>query len=65
MIKPHYEAQPRQLRKGVLPDDALDAVVDRLVERLGVLGIAIAGLMPSPLRGRAGNSEVLALVSGG
>lgn len=65
LIKPHYEAQPRQLRRGVLPDEAFDPVVEQLVERLAELGIPIAGLMTSPLRGQAGNREALALVSGG
>src|SRR5436190_13327276 len=27
LIKPHYEAQPAQLRKGVLPEPEVDAVV--------------------------------------
>ncbi|MCP4249981.1 MAG: TlyA family RNA methyltransferase [bacterium] len=65
LIKPHYEAQPRQLRRGVLPEDAVDSVVEQLVERLAELGLPIEGLMPSPIRGQAGNREVLALVSGG
>src|SRR3954462_12443947 len=28
LIKPHYEAEPSQLRKGVLPEDRLDQVVN-------------------------------------
>ncbi len=62
LIKPQFEAGRREVRKGGVVRDP--EVHRRVLER--VLGIAagldldLCGLMPSPLRGPAGNVEFLA-----
>lgn len=64
LIKPHYEAEKSLLRKGVLPEDQVDSVVERVVAELEGMGIVIAELVASPIKGQAGNCEVLALLRG-
>ena len=34
LIKPHYEAEPGQLKKGVVPDDAVEAVLNSVRQGL-------------------------------
>lgn len=62
LIKPHYEADKRLLRSGVLPDDRLESVVQQVVYGLRDLELKAAELMESPIRGQGGNREVFALV---
>jgi len=61
LIKPQFEAGRREVGKGGVVRDP--AVHRRVLERvLGVaaeLGLGLCGLMPSPLRGPAGNVEFL------
>ena len=64
LIKPHYEADKKLLRKGVLPDEQVEGVVRAVVERLGQAGIRIVDTTNSPIRGQGGNREVFALVRG-
>lgn len=62
LIKPQFEAGRREVGKGGVVRDP--AVHRRVLERvLGIaaeLGLGLCGLMPSPLRGPAGNVEFLA-----
>jgi 23S rRNA (cytidine1920-2'-O)/16S rRNA (cytidine1409-2'-O)-methyltransferase len=62
LIKPQFEAGRRQVGKGgVVRDPEIHRRVLRRV--LGIaseLGLGLCGLMPSPLRGPAGNVEFLA-----
>jgi 23S rRNA (cytidine1920-2'-O)/16S rRNA (cytidine1409-2'-O)-methyltransferase len=70
LIKPHYEADRTVLgrgHRGVLTPDDAQAVMDRLLGEIPVLGVRIVGRMPSPIRGgagkgRTGNLEYLALL---
>ncbi len=62
LIKPHYESPRDALCNGVLPDDAVSSTVMTVTDRLCELGIEIVATTVSPLRGDAGNREVLALV---
>jgi 23S rRNA (cytidine1920-2'-O)/16S rRNA (cytidine1409-2'-O)-methyltransferase len=61
LIKPQFEAGRREVRKGGVVRDP--AVHRRVLEQvLGVaaeLGLGVRGLIPSPLRGPAGNVEFL------
>jgi len=61
LIKPQFEAGRREVGKGGVVRDP--AVHRRVLERvLGIadgLGLGLRGLMPSPLRGPAGNVEFL------
>jgi len=63
LIKPHYEADRRLLRGGVLPDEQVETVVAEVRARLEPLGILLADWCESPLRGQGGNREFLGLVT--
>lgn len=60
LIKPHYEAPPALLRKGVLPDADRPAVVEDVCQQIRSLGFDIAGIVESPIKGSKGNVELLA-----
>lgn len=60
LIKPHYEADAALLRKGVLPEEHLDSVVAQVSEEISNHKFQIAGITRSPIRGSAGNVELLA-----
>ncbi len=62
LIKPHYEAEPGMLKRGVLPRDRVDEVVAGVLDRLGQLGARVACWVESPIEGDKGNLEVLALM---
>lgn len=64
LIKPHYEADKSLLHKGVLPDDMVQETVATVVSRLADLSISVDATVESPIRGDAGNREVLALIRG-
>jgi 23S rRNA (cytidine1920-2'-O)/16S rRNA (cytidine1409-2'-O)-methyltransferase len=62
LIKPHYEAPPKLLRKGVLPAEQVDGVVQAVLEEIRSAGFAVLGTTPSPIRGGEGNVEILAFL---
>ena len=62
LIKPQFEAGREQVERGgvVRSDEVRRAVVDRIVAfGTGELGLRCEGVVPSPLRGPAGNVEFL------
>ena len=60
LLKPHYEASPRLLRKGVLPDDQVEAVVDETIRLIEPLGVTVLAKTESPIVGeKGGNREFL------
>ncbi len=61
LIKPHYEADPAQLRHGVLPHEQVDDVVSRAIDDGIAAGFEAKGTTLSPIRGAKGNVEILAL----
>jgi 23S rRNA (cytidine1920-2'-O)/16S rRNA (cytidine1409-2'-O)-methyltransferase len=62
LIKPHYEADKKLLRKGILPAEEVDAVVEQVRGRIDACGFAVNAITPSPILGGQGNIEVLALL---
>ena len=60
LIKPHYEADPRLLVKGVLPADAVRGVVEGVKADIAASGFELVQILDSPIRGTKGNIEVLA-----
>jgi 23S rRNA (cytidine1920-2'-O)/16S rRNA (cytidine1409-2'-O)-methyltransferase len=62
LIKPHYEAEPKLLTKGVLPPDRVDAVVKTVIDEMIAFGFDVPQTTPSPMLGAKGNIEVLALL---
>jgi len=65
LIKPHYEAEAPQLRRGVLAPEALDAVLASVRSDAQSCGFAWISSVVSPIKGRGGNVEVLALLRPG
>jgi predicted rRNA methylase YqxC with S4 and FtsJ domains len=62
LIKPHYEAPPAVLRKGILPDDQLAVVMAAVAKDIAASGFQIGGTVVSPIKGAKGNTEILALL---
>ena len=62
LVKPHYEADPKLLRKGILPAELVDGVVAAVRERIAACGFDVLAVTPSPILGGQGNVEVLALL---
>jgi 23S rRNA (cytidine1920-2'-O)/16S rRNA (cytidine1409-2'-O)-methyltransferase len=60
LIKPHYEAEGSLLRKGILPQDQLDAVMTAVKGDIAAAGFELVQLTLSPIKGAKGNSELLA-----
>ena len=61
LIKPQFEAGRREVEKGgvVRDPDVHRRVLERVLGSAAGLGLGLRGLMPSPLRGPAGNVEFL------
>ena len=60
LIKPHYEADPKLLVSGVLPQHRVEAVVEAVAGEIEAMGYGVMGTVRSPLQGAKGNTEVLA-----
>jgi 23S rRNA (cytidine1920-2'-O)/16S rRNA (cytidine1409-2'-O)-methyltransferase len=58
LIKPHYEAAADLLVDGVLPEEQVDAVVQKVVADIASLGWELVGVVESPIRGHGGNREM-------
>ena len=60
LIKPQFEAGRQHLKKGIVRDAAVrEAVRDEITAFVAGLGLAIIGVMPSPIEGGDGNVEYL------
>ena len=62
LIKPHYEAEPGLLVKGVLPQEEVDGVVNAVRADVVAAGFELLESVRSPIKGSKGNVEVLALL---
>lgn len=61
LIKPQFEWEnPPPEFAGVVPPEEVDRIVTSLVNRLALEGISVRKVLPSPVRGRKGNQELLA-----
>jgi 23S rRNA (cytidine1920-2'-O)/16S rRNA (cytidine1409-2'-O)-methyltransferase len=60
LIKPHYEAEPAMLHKGVLPPEKVDVLVARVETDIRAAGFDTVQKVHSPITGTRGNVEVLA-----
>jgi 23S rRNA (cytidine1920-2'-O)/16S rRNA (cytidine1409-2'-O)-methyltransferase len=65
LIKPHYEADPKLLRKGILPEKHLEAVLKNAQANIAAAGFRILNQTPSPIKGGEGNTEFIALLEPG
>lgn len=63
LIKPHYEANPKYLRKGKLEAEKVEEVVGVVKEDIKKVGGKIVDIVESPIVGEKGkNKEYLALI---
>ncbi|MDB5324237.1 MAG: hypothetical protein JWN40_5868 [Phycisphaerales bacterium] len=62
LIKPHYEASPTQLKKGILPEGDIGGVVKQVEQDFYNAGFTLESLTRSPIEGAGGNVEVLAIL---
>jgi len=60
LIKPHYEAPPSLLRRGVLPAQQHEQIIEQVQADIRAAGFQVLGICPSPLKGAKGNAELLA-----
>lgn len=60
LIKPHYEADAKQLRGGVLLAEHLTGVVESVKADIAGAGFKLVALTDSPIKGGKGNAELLA-----
>ena len=63
LVKPHYEADPAQLRKGILPEASVDEIVRSVKSEAEAAGWNWLASAASPIRGTAGNVELLVMLS--
>jgi 23S rRNA (cytidine1920-2'-O)/16S rRNA (cytidine1409-2'-O)-methyltransferase len=63
LVKPHYEAEPSQLQGGVLPDALVESALERVSRFIAEMELVVVDRCDSPIRGQAGNREVLLVLS--
>jgi 23S rRNA (cytidine1920-2'-O)/16S rRNA (cytidine1409-2'-O)-methyltransferase len=63
LVKPHYEADPSLLRKGILPEENVDEILQNVKAEAEHAGWIWMSSVRSPIRGAGGNVEVLARLS--
>lgn len=63
LLKPHYQADKKDLVKGVLPVDKAELIKEEVSKKIHDLGFKIQEQMESPILGGGGNHEFLLLMS--
>ena|SRR3989338_341571 len=63
LLKPHYQADKRDLRKGVLPPEKAGEVKDQVLSKIKELNFKVEQIIDSPILGGGGNKEFLLLIS--
>ena len=63
LLKPHYEAETRMLRKGKLADEFIPAILESVKQEIEELGVKVSATTESPIVGeKGGNKEFLLLI---
>jgi 23S rRNA (cytidine1920-2'-O)/16S rRNA (cytidine1409-2'-O)-methyltransferase len=62
LIKPHYEAARGLLKRGVLPPEELEGVLQAVRADIAAAGFELVEETLSPIKGQQGNAEALALL---
>ena len=65
LVKPQYEAPKSILRRGVVPEERLEEVLEQCRADVRELGWRIVGEVDSPIQGHGGNVERLWLLTAG
>jgi len=60
LLKPHYEAEPRMLRKGKLAEEFIPEIIETATARITSVGVTVVATEESPIKGeKGGNREFL------
>lgn len=62
LLKPHYEADKRDLIKGVLPPEKAEEIKEKFIKTMNGEQLTINDCIDSPILGGAGNKEYLLLL---
>jgi len=62
LIKPHYEAAPALLRKGILAAEQIEVVFEAVKQDIHSAGFDLLNSTVSPVKGSKGNTELLVLL---
>ncbi len=62
LLKPHYEAEKKDLVKGVLSEEKSEIVKEAVIKKIQDQGFSIKNQTESPILGGAGNREYLLLL---
>lgn len=57
LVKPHYEAEPKMLRKGKLLEKFIPEILNKIKDELQKLDIEIIGEVESPILGKKGKNK--------
>ena len=61
LLKPHYESEPRMLRKGKLAEEFVPKILEKVMDQIGEIeGVKLLATTESPIVGKkGGNKEFL------
>ncbi len=59
LLKPHYQANKKQLIKGVVPEGIVEQIKNQVLENIQDLGFRVQQVIDSPILGGGGNKEFL------
>jgi 23S rRNA (cytidine1920-2'-O)/16S rRNA (cytidine1409-2'-O)-methyltransferase len=62
LIKPHYEAKAALLKKGILPSEEIQHVLQQVQRDIEHAGFEMLQTVQSPIKGAKGNTEMLGLL---
>lgn len=62
LLKPHYEADKRDLIKGILPPEKAEQIKNQVLQKIENLKFKIKNCLDSPILGGGGNKEYLVLI---
>ncbi|HID12155.1 MAG TPA: TlyA family RNA methyltransferase [Candidatus Latescibacteria bacterium] len=62
LLKPQYEAFPKERKGGIVRPECLKTVVHRTLNEIKTLGLEVLGVEPSPVPGSGGNREFFVLL---
>lgn len=63
LLKPHYETQQKFLKKGVVPEELVEEIKNRVLRNVESLGFKVVDVFDSPILGGGGNKEYLLLLT--
>ncbi len=57
LVKPQYEVEKKDLKKGIVPGEKLMETVEKVRQELSDLGFRVSEAIESPIAGESGNRE--------